>query len=311
MKEKRIDIQICTRDRPTELYGLLQSLRTQTIQKFDIYILDDGGKTSTSSYYFIQYIINRMQLEGHNVKLLRNEIPSGVSKARQILVDYSLKNTKSKLYCRIDDDTLLEPDYLEKLLFVINDGYDIASGVTTSISQPDWKRDIKYISPIIGYCELDKEGNIIFNGDDCGIDYIDNVILLSPHFRSCAMFKREVFEGGVDYSSRLSKNGFREEQIISFKAICKGFKIGVHTGANALHLMTPSGGERDTMNMTGFNEQIFRETTKKLFEEHGDFLDKYYKKYLGKNYKKPAKMEYLKSTNLNGLKPEIKEGDVI
>jgi GT2 family glycosyltransferase len=294
---KRLLIHLCTKDRPTEVALLLQSLRTQTFQDFNILLLEDGSSTPLQSFYFIQYIIQRLKLEGHNVIMLRNEIASGVSEARQTLVDYHLKNCKELLSARLDDDVILEPDYLEKLISVIDNGYDIASGVTTPFVGPDMKRSIKNVEPIIGYCKLDENGKLIFMGDDCGIGYVEDKILISPHFRSCAIIKREVFEKDVNYKSRLSKNGFLEEAIFSFKAILAGFKIGVRTGANALHLMTPSGGERNTMNMTGFNKQVFEDTVKRMWEDNGDFISDYYKRN-GVEPRELDKDEYLKMTNL-------------
>ena len=275
---KKIIVHICNKDRPSELALLLQSLRTQTYKNFNIVILDDGSKTPLTNYYFIMYMINRLKYEGHGVKIIRNNKPSGVSKARQQLIDWSLENGDEDLFARVDDDVILNKDYLEKLVKVIDEGYDVASGVTTPFINPDMERDIKYVKPIIGYCELDNEGNIVYMGDECGFGYNKEEIIPAPHFRSCALFKREVFESGVSYDNRLSKNGFLEEAILSFKAILKGFKIGVNTKADARHLMAPSGGMRDTMNLIQFNMEMFKETVKKMFEENGDFLDEYYKK---------------------------------
>lgn len=296
-KMNNISIQIAVKDRPTELFGLLQSLRTQTYQKFNVLILDDGSGTVLHNHYFLNHMISRLRFEGHDVKVIRNEIPSGVSKARQQLVDYSLKNGKEEYFLRLDDDVMIEPNYLELLLKVIDEGYDIASGITTPFANPDMKRDVKFVEPVIGDCRLLQSGELYINFDDCGHNYLQSKILPSCHFRSCALIKKKVFENGVNYNSRLSKNGFREEQILSFKALIKGFKIGVHTGANARHLMTPSGGERDTMNMTDFNQKIFEETTKKMYEEHGNFIEDYYKR-LKIEPKVYTKEELKKETNL-------------
>jgi len=301
-----IDIHIATRDRPTELFGLLESIREQSsAEKFNIVILDDGGGTPIANYYFLQYMFNRLKCEGHNVVIIRNEIASGVSKARQTLVDWSLKNSKSKLFARIDDDSILECDYIFKLLKVIDNGYDVASGIVPHFGSPETIRDIKFVEPVIGYCELNDKGELIANYDDCSTHFTEEKILPSPHFRSCALFKREIFENGIDYNSRLSKNGFREEQILSFKIISKGYKIGIHTGAIAWHLATPSGGERDTMNLGAFNQQIFDETTKRIFEEKGDFIKSYYNN-LGVIPIKKTNGELLKSINLVNKKEDIK-----
>jgi|TARA_R100000501_G_scaffold10294_1_gene20271 glycosyltransferase involved in cell wall biosynthesis len=295
--ENNVIIHVCVKDRPTELFGLLQSLRTQTYQNFNILILDDGSSTRLDSHYFIQYIINRMTLEGHEIKVIRNELPSGVSMARQTLVDYSLKNGKEEFICRLDDDVLVESDYIEKLFEVLNEGYDLASGITTPIMQPEWKRDVKYVTPLIGECRLDEEGNLIMNGDDCGYGYYERAIIPAHHFRSCALYKKEIHESGADYNSRLTKHGFREEQLFSFKVIINGYKIGVHTQANALHLCCPSGGERSTTNLTDCNQEIFEDSVKKMFEKHGNFLEDYNKK-LGIKTREVDETELLKATNL-------------
>lgn len=278
-KMNRTIIHIATRDRPTELFGLLQSLRTQTYQDFDVLILDDGGGTPFQNYYFLNYIIARMKMEGTNITIIRNNIASGVSSARQQLVDYTMKELKHEYICRLDDDILLEKDYLEQLMMGIKQGYDLMSGLTIPFASPVQVRDIIQIEPIVGECILDDKGELIMNMDDCAVLYTEHKILPTHHFRSCALYKRELHEKGVDYNSRLSKNGFREEQILSFKAILKGFKLGVNTGAINYHLMTPSGGERDTMNMTEFNQEVLDSTVKRMFEDHGDFIKTYNEKF--------------------------------
>lgn len=294
----KVVFHICNKDRPTELALLLQSLRTQTYQDFNILILDDGSGTPLGNYYFIQYLVNRLKLENHNVTLIRNEFPSGVSKARQCLVDYTMKHGKEELICRVDDDCILDENYLFILIEkVINLGFDIASGVTPGLCGPEMKRNIRFVEPIIGECVLNDKGELIKNADDCGQLYLERETLPSHHFRSSALYKRTIHEAGVDYNSRLSKNGFREEQIFSFKAIIKGFKIGINTGAIAWHLLTPSGGERDTMNMTQFNQKVFEDTVKQMFLEHGNFIEDYNKR-LGIETKKHDKFELLKPTNL-------------
>lgn len=297
-------IQICSKDRAGEVGMLLTSLMSQTYKNFDVVILDDGSGNLHTNYYFIQGLIIRMKQDGHNVTIIRNNEPSGVSKARQQLVDWSLNNTNSKFMVRIDDDSIVKSDYLEQLIKVINAGYDIACGVVPPLGAIDTIRDIKFVEPIIGECKLNNKGELTMNMDDCGILYSEHKILPTHHFRSCAMFKRELFEGGLNYNSRLSKNGFREEQIISFKALCKGYKIGCNTGAIAWHLLTPSGGERDTMQFAQFNQEIFEDTTKKLFEKYGDFISAY-NKIMNIAPKERPTLDYTRANNLVSIKPIV------
>jgi len=125
MKETAVLINV--RDRPTEIALLLQSLRTQTYSDYDVYILDDCSGTALTNYHFFNCILTRLKLEGHKVFMKRTEFVHGVSRARQEIVEWA---KGYKYYLRVDDDVLLEPDYIERLVKVINLGYDIASGVT-------------------------------------------------------------------------------------------------------------------------------------------------------------------------------------
>lgn len=285
MKETAILINV--KDRPTELALLLQSLRTQTYQDFDIFILDDCSGTPLTNYHFFNCMNTRIKLENHQVYIKRTEFPHGVSRARQRIVDWAMEKDY-KYFLRVDDDVILEADYIEKLAKVILK-YDIASGVTVPMQVPTFKREPHFLKGIINRVILDENGNHIFNGDDCGMEYTESIILPAHHFRSCALIKREVHEKVKYYPTCLSVHGFREEQIFSYKAQIEGFKIGVDTGAINYHQITPSGGERPTTNMTGFNQEQFLDFTKKnkdklipLFSKKED-LDE---------------LELMKSTNL-------------
>lgn len=238
----RITIQICTKDRHTETTLCLQSLRTQTYQDFDVLILDDHSGVQLLSSEFATAVISRLQLENHKVRVLRREHSFGVCSARNYLLE---KDTyKNLLSARIDDDVILEPDYLERLVNVIKKGYDIASGVTPPMRTPDVIRENRFIEPIINKIEIDDKGKLITYKDDCGYAYLEEGVYPANEFRSCAMFKKEVFKD-ISYPTNLSSVGFREEAHVSLLAQKQGFKIGVDVQAKAYHLQCSSGGVRD------------------------------------------------------------------
>ena len=276
----KIDIMLCTKDRPNEVGLLLQSLRTQTHQDFDIFIYDDRSGAPLQQHHFIQMICNRMKLEGHNIIFWRNDIPYGVTRLRKMMVDKIMDIGKGEAILRLDDDNLLQPDYIERLIKVLDKGYDIASGVVPHCGVPFIKRDTKFVKPFISDVRLNNRGEIEYFGDDCGMEYLQHEIIPSPNFRSMALIKKEVHEN-VSYEDNLGFCSFREEQFFSFKAILKGYKIGVDTGAIAYHLNTPSGGERTQQYQNGLqmNHDILNKTTQKYFQEHGDFLEKYREKF--------------------------------
>jgi glycosyltransferase involved in cell wall biosynthesis len=252
-------ILINTRDRVTELAMLLLSLDNQIYDNFDVFILDDAGLNPNTNYHFFNCIVNVLKMHNHKVFTRSTGFPHGVSRARQVIVDWAMESDY-KFFVRLDDDCWCEPDYLYRLRYLMKD-YDIGSGVTIPC-QPVFKRNPDYLKGIICRVILDENGNHILNADDCGMPYIREIILPAHHFRSCAMIKRSVHEKIKYYPTRLSMNGFREEQIFSYKAQMEGFKIGVDTFAITYHQMTPSGGEKPTMNMVPFNQNIFEEFTK-------------------------------------------------
>jgi GT2 family glycosyltransferase len=286
---KETAILINTLSRVTELSLLLQSLRTSEYQDFDVFILDDAGSNPNENYHFYNCVVNRLKSEGHKVFTKRNEFNLGVTKARQKRVDWALETEEYKYLCRLDDDCIIEVDYLSKLKKVIEAGYDMASGVTVPMVSPTMKRDPIHLKGIVNRVILDENGKYIMNGDDCGQQYTESVILPAHHFRSCALYKSEIHNKANYLPTRLSTNGFREEQIFSYRILMSGFKIGVDTGALNWHLICPSGGERPTMNMVPFNQQMFEEFTVENKEE----LNK-----LFTHENMPSELELTKENNL-------------
>ncbi len=265
MGNKRITIHVATRNRHTELALLIQSLRTQTYTAWDIVIIDESKLMITASHV-LTHLINRIKLENHCVKIYHNPSPSGVCDARNLAIKHDYFN--NDYICRLDDDVIIEPDYLEKLVNVINEGYDIASGVTPLVGTIEFKRSIKHISPIINKKILDDEGNITYYGDDCGYSYNEHAILPAHEFRSNALMKKEVADK-IKYPRNLSPVGFREECFYSFKSQIAGFNIGVDTQAIAYHLVSPAGGCRfpDYADKVNSDHTYFIKWVKQKFKE--------------------------------------------
>jgi glycosyltransferase involved in cell wall biosynthesis len=236
----RVTIHITTKDRATEVAMLLQSLRTQTFEDWDLILLDDASGTPLISFQFIQSIINRLKLEGHRIKILRNDFSKGVCSARQRCIDEDTYDNDYVL--RLDDDCLPEFDYIQKLLWVLQDyKFDIATGVIPLISVPEFKRG--KTPELICEHKVDSKGNLSAK-DELGYCYLNRGVVPCHQFRTNALFKKEVLEK-VKYPINLSNVGFREELHISFQALLNGFRIGCDTGAVAYHLQTLSGGCRD------------------------------------------------------------------
>ena len=245
MNEHEICILISTKDRATELAMLLQSLLYQTFQNFNVIIVDGSRPQPVYNVHFVFCMINRLRLQGHKV-LLETIQASGVCESRQKAVELAIKyDEKEDLFLRIDDDTILMPNYLEKLVEGINAGYDLVSGVTPQAFSPEIMRETKYVKPIINKISLNENNELISIGDDCWATFDTEEIVPTHHFRSSALYKKSIHTlHGINYKLGLSNVGFREEAFMSLKCIKAGLKLGVHTGAKYYHLQTPSGGCR-------------------------------------------------------------------
>jgi GT2 family glycosyltransferase len=295
----KVDINIITKNREPYLYGLLLSLKYQTHKNFDVYILDDGSQVPLQNNHYIMTFIQRLKFEGHRVELIRNDRSMGIVKARQKLVEHSIENGTGEAILRLDDDTFLEDNYVEKLVDVLAQGYDIASGITPPAGNPLMERDIDFVVPVINRVVLDKEGNFVINSDDCGHSYYNNKVLIADHFRSAALIKKYVHEL-VKYEEVFTNCGFREEQFFSFRAIMNGFKIGVDTGAIMWHCLAPSGGDRkqEYQNLAIENQKMLNRFTQKWFKDCGDFIEHYHQFNKVQETEKQKMSNLTKSSNL-------------
>jgi len=269
--ENRITIHLATKDRHTELALVLQSLRTQTNQNWDLIIIDDASGTPVTNAYFLNSIMNRMKLENHKIKLIRTGTSFGCCFARNKCIEED--DFGNPLTLRLDDDILIEPDYIDKLLEVIDAGYDMASGVIPHVNIPEVKREIKFVGDVINKHTFDKEGNIILQADDCGYCYLEDIIIPTHQFRTNCLYKSEI-NSKVKYPDNLTTVAFREEGFFSFSALIEGYKIGVNTSAVCYHFATPSGGNRrqDYLECVKIDNETFLKWCTAKFKQHGDFL---------------------------------------
>lgn len=282
MRKGRTTIHIATKDRFSELGILLQSLRSQTYQDFDIVIYDTSFPSPVISSHFINCLFNRLRLEGHSIKL-ETGMSQGVCQSRNKCIE--MDDYENEFVMRCDDDVLLEPDYMEKLLKGIKEGYDMMTGVVPLVAMPEWIRETKQIGKIMNEHKLDSEGNLILNKDECGYCYDEEKIIPTHHIRTMALYRANK---ELKYPTNLSPVGFREEGFFTIKAIIDfNYKIAVNTAARCYHLQTPSGGCRypNYPLLVKQDDDEFRKWLKIKFKEKGDFFEKYNKEVLnGKDY---------------------------
>jgi len=270
---ERISIHVCTKDRHSEIACLLTSLRFQSYQEWDLVLIDES-QTPLSRHIPTMHLLSRIKQEGHKVRFIDHRQSEGVCRARNTCIKEDV--FKNPFICRLDDDVIIERDYLTSLMLVIKEhGYDMASGVTPLMSQPKIEREASRLGDTINKIKFDDDGNITEFGDDCGMCYMTekNYVFPADHFRSCALYKSEIHDK-IMYETNLSPVGFREESFFSLRMKIEGYKIGVDIAAKAWHFVTPSGGCRypNYQELVKQDDETFRRWAKRLYATHKNKL---------------------------------------
>jgi glycosyltransferase involved in cell wall biosynthesis len=111
-----VDVLIPTCGRKTSLAVVLTSLLGQTFRDFDVVIAD---QTADDEVYLdsveITALVQALRRRGHRVDLHRNLPRRGMAQQRQFLLDQS----RAPYVHYLDDDVLLDPPVLERMLDVI------------------------------------------------------------------------------------------------------------------------------------------------------------------------------------------------
>ena len=205
------------------------------------------------------------------VQVFRNKFSKGVCAARQFLIDNDKLN--NEYTCRLDDDCIPEPDYLEKLIEVIDKGYDMATGLIPMLGTPCWKRELRFVRPVICEHKFNDNGELILSKDELAFLYDKEEILPCHQFRTNCLYKSKINKK-IKYPINLSMVGFREEGFFSVKAQLAGYIIGCHTGAIAWHIQTASGGCRypDYAQKVQLVHQMWLDWLKTQWVARGDFF---------------------------------------
>lgn len=144
---------------------------------------------------------------------------------------------------RMDDDTIAEPDVLEKLMMLARDDVGAVGG---SILTSNW--DCRKNNATGKIEKIDSEPNIQWGLID-SVKEVDHL--------HCSFLYRA---GIVDYNIGLSKVAHREETLFTYQLKQKGYKILTVPDCITWHLKSPSGGIRsgDNRDLYAHDEFIFR-----------------------------------------------------
>jgi GT2 family glycosyltransferase len=110
-----VDVLVPTRDRPAALAVTLAGLCAQTVPRFRVVVSDqteDGDPTAAGE---VLAAVRLLRARGRPVELHRHLPPAGLAEHRQYLLDQA----RARYALFLDDDVLLEPGVLARLLRVI------------------------------------------------------------------------------------------------------------------------------------------------------------------------------------------------
>ncbi|MCM5680567.1 glycosyltransferase family 2 protein [Schlegelella sp. S2-27] len=110
-----VDVLIPTRHRSTALAATLATLIGQSWRAFDVVVSDQSDGAASFDTGETRSIVRLLEARGHRVRLLRNLPRRGLAQQRQFLLEQS--RAPHVLY--LDDDVLLEPDLIERLVGVL------------------------------------------------------------------------------------------------------------------------------------------------------------------------------------------------
>jgi GT2 family glycosyltransferase len=110
-----LDVLVPTFARPTALAATLACLACQSLPAFRVVVSDQTDDRDVLGSPQIQAVVRFLRARGHAVELHRHLPRQGMAEQRAFLLDQA----RAPYACFVDDDVLLEPDLLERLLGAI------------------------------------------------------------------------------------------------------------------------------------------------------------------------------------------------
>jgi glucosyl-dolichyl phosphate glucuronosyltransferase len=124
--QAKISVVIVTYNRPLEVKDAIQSLLSQTMQPFEIIVIDDASKSPLN-----------MKMDSSKMKLIRFDKEVGLSGAR----NFGIRISKGDYVAFIDDDAVATRNWIEEVQNGIKKGGEILGGPLRPIFRakpPKW-----------------------------------------------------------------------------------------------------------------------------------------------------------------------------
>jgi len=227
----RICVGIVTKNRHQYLTTLLTSLLYQTYKNFDVIIIDNGDDESITQDRMLNSILTRLYADGHIWNIKRGSPIVNCPESHQKILD----TANNDFIVKLDDDLLLEPDYLEQLIGTIKTDPNIAAVGGLFLKPDKHKKD--QLGPNVK--------PIITNLQDNYQWYYQDEVVDAEHLYSSFLYRRKYMKE-TNFPNNLSQIAFREETLTTYRLFKNKHRLVINPKAICYHFSNSSGGVRDT-----------------------------------------------------------------
>jgi GT2 family glycosyltransferase len=224
----RVTCEVSTKDRYEVLSQALLSLALQTTKDFSVIIFDDADEPPRSADALVQ----RYPAYGEVFQLFQEfkipwQVVYGQKRGQHFNHQAAQKIATTEWIFRFDDDEVLEPDVLGRLLEHAREDVGAVAGLVLPPGPLP-------ISP--------DAANVITDLNRPNIQWFTQPprVVEVDHLHSTFLYRR----GLVDYELSLSPAAHREETLFTYELKRKGYKLLVDTSVVTWHFRAATGGIR-------------------------------------------------------------------
>lgn len=280
-----------TRGRYPELALLINSLTNQTYKYWDLIIFDDNEQpTNITSIPFIAPFLAYMNYANHRWSVL-----FGPKKGPHAIHKLAVQSIRSPFILRVDDDLVLDREYIESLVDVMLKDPSIGAvgGLVLNPSISLANQTIKNHPKQFTFADKVNFSGRIMEENNMPVHSpflqwtmpAENTIKEVQHLHCSFMYSRMAAitsnSWDEDAYDALSPKGHNEETMGSYSMWLNGYKLFIEPKAVAWHLYSPGGGIRhdpkaDHMAMKAHDDKMFvtwyNEQKKKFPEKFNEKL---------------------------------------
>lgn len=201
-----ISVVVATKNRPHHLTQLLKELKSQTVMPFEVIVVD-------ASDNYVEIKIPELPFK------LKHLVTKDSSTARQRNLGISQISKKSKYLSILDDDTIPEVEYFQKLVdfLEVNNSVIGASGVTFPGNEYLWRWHPIRCFKSIFFLDSHRTGVITRGGINIGVrSRLVNPIQVE-WLIGCCIFKVEYLKN-LEYQKSFDGYSLGEDVLFSYEA---------------------------------------------------------------------------------------------